>query len=48
MFIPLRVHSVYSKGKGGMTLYELASSTRKGKIPFAALTAIENLYGSDG
>lgn len=48
MFIPLRVHSVYSKGKGGMTLYELASWTQKAKIPFAALTDIENLYGWDG
>ena len=45
MFIPLRVHSVYSKGKGGITPGELASWVCKMKLPSAALTDIENLYG---
>jgi len=45
MFIPLRVHSVYSKGKGGATLEELASWISERKLPFAALTDTENLYG---
>ena len=45
MFIPLRVHSVYSKGKGGATLKEVASWVLERKLPSAALTDIENLYG---
>jgi len=45
MFVPLRVHSVYSKGRGGITLQELASWVRQRKLPSAALTDIENLYG---
>jgi len=45
MFIPLRVHSVYSKGKGGATLQEMALWVRQKKFPYAALTDIENLYG---
>jgi len=45
MFIPLRVHSVYSKGKGAATLGELASWVFQGRLAFAALTDIENLYG---
>ena len=45
MFIPLRVHSVYSKGKGAATLEELASWVFERKLPSAALTDIENLYG---
>lgn len=45
MFIPLRVHSVYSKGKGAATLEELASWVCQKKLPSAALTDIGNLYG---
>jgi DNA polymerase-3 subunit alpha/error-prone DNA polymerase len=45
MFIPLRVHSVYSKGKGGATLEELAWWAAQKKIPAVALSDIENLYG---
>ncbi|GAG33821.1 unnamed protein product, partial [marine sediment metagenome] len=45
MFIPLRVHSVYSKGKGGATLEEVASWVFARKLPSAALTDTENLYG---
>lgn len=45
MFIPLRVHSVYSKGKGAVTLEELASWVFERKLSSAALADIENLYG---
>ncbi|MCX6577752.1 MAG: PHP domain-containing protein [Candidatus Aminicenantes bacterium] len=45
MFIPLRVHSVYSKGKGGATLEELAWWAAQKKVPAFALSDIENLYG---
>jgi len=45
MFIPLRVHSVFSKGKGGLTLAEAASWTAGKRLPAAALTDLENLYG---
>lgn len=48
MYIPLRVHSVYTKGKGGATLEELAFWSRQRKLPSAALTDIENLYGWGG
>jgi len=45
MFIPLRIHSVYSKGRGGGTLDELSSWVSRKKLPHAALTDIGNLYG---
>jgi DNA-directed DNA polymerase III PolC len=45
MYIPLRTHSVYSKGKGGIVPQELVSWGRQENIPAAALTDIENLYG---
>ena len=45
MFIPLRIHSVYSKGKGGVTIEEAASWVSHKKLPAASLTDIENLYG---
>ncbi len=45
MFIPLRVHSTYSKGKGGTTLQELASWVSQCRLAAAALTDIENIYG---
>ncbi|MFQ6108735.1 MAG: PHP domain-containing protein, partial [Candidatus Aminicenantales bacterium] len=48
MFIPLRVHSVYSKGKGAATLEELASWVSRKRLPSAALTDIEKLYGWGG
>jgi len=48
MYIPLRVHSVYSKGKGGATLQELSIWTRQKKLSSAALTDLENLYGWGG
>ncbi len=45
MYIPLRVHSVYSKGKGSITLKELPSWVCRRKVPSAALTDVENIYG---
>ncbi len=45
MFIPLRIHSVYSKGRGGGTLEELASWAKETGIPEAALTDTGNIYG---
>jgi len=45
MFVPLRVHSVYSKGKGGITLRELASWGAQTRLPALALSDVENLYG---
>jgi DNA-directed DNA polymerase III PolC len=44
MFIPLRVHSVYSRGKGSATLEEIASWVSRKRLPAAALADIENLY----
>ena len=48
MFVPLRVHSVYSKRKGGATLQELASWACRRRVSPAALTDIGNLYGWGG
>jgi DNA polymerase-3 subunit alpha len=45
MFVPLRVHSVYSKGKGGIVLQELAFLVAQRGLPSAALTDVGNLYG---
>jgi DNA-directed DNA polymerase III PolC len=45
MFIPLRLHSVYSRGKGSVTLEEAASWVSRKALPAAALADIENLYG---
>ncbi|MDH5383114.1 MAG: DNA polymerase III subunit alpha [Candidatus Aminicenantes bacterium] len=45
MFVPLRVHSVYSKGRSGITLQDLGSWVAQKRLPAAALTDIENLYG---
>jgi len=45
MFVPLRVHSVYSKGRSGITLQELGSWVAQKKLPAAALSDIANIYG---
>ncbi|MBU4254661.1 MAG: PHP domain-containing protein, partial [Acidobacteria bacterium] len=45
MYIPLRVHSVYSKGRGSLTLKEMADWCRGQKLPAAALSDDKNLYG---
>lgn len=41
----MRVHSVYSRGKGSITLPELALWTRRAGLPFAALSDSGNVYG---
>ena len=45
MFVPLRIHSVYSRGKGSATLDEVSTWVSRKGIEAAALTDIENLYG---
>src|SRR4030042_5675911 len=45
MFIPLRIHSVYSRGKGSATLEEASAWVARKGMGAAALTDIENLYG---
>jgi DNA polymerase III alpha subunit len=45
MFIPLRLHSVYSRGQGSATLGEASAWVSRKGLPAAALTDIENLYG---
>jgi len=43
--IPLRVHSVYSRGKGGATLEELSWWAAHTKVPAVALSDAGNIYG---
>ncbi len=45
MFVPLRLHSVYSRGRGSVTLEEAAGWARARRLPAAALTDIGNIYG---
>ena len=45
MYIPLRVHSVYSKGRGGATLQELEAWGSQKRLSSLALTDIGNFYG---
>jgi len=45
MFIPLRLHSVYSRGKGSATLEEVSAWVSRKGLGAAALTDIGNLYG---
>jgi len=45
MFVPLRLHSVYSRGKGSVTLEEAAAWVARKRIGAAALADIENIYG---
>ncbi len=45
MFVPLRIHSVFSKGRGGTTVAEAASWTAERRLPAAALADIGNVYG---
>lgn len=45
MFVPLRLHSVFSKGKGGLTVGEAACWAGSKGLPAAALTDIANFYG---
>ena len=45
MFVPLRLHSVYSRGKGSITLEEAAGWAGGRRLPAAALTDVGNIYG---
>src|SRR4030042_3278819 len=45
MFTPLRIHSVYSRGKGSATLEEASAWVARKGLGAAALIDIENLYG---
>jgi DNA-directed DNA polymerase III PolC len=45
MFIPLRIHSVYSRGKGSVTLEEALGWLGRRRVPAAALADVGNLYG---
>ena len=45
MFVPLRIHSVFSKGRGGATVAEAASWAAERRLPAAALADIGNVYG---
>ncbi len=45
MFVPLRLHSVYSRGRGSVTLEEAAGWARARRLPAAALTDVGNIYG---
>jgi len=45
MFVPLRIHSVYSRGKGSVTLEEALGWAGRRRLPAAALTDLGNLYG---
>ena len=45
MFVPLRIHSVYSRGKGSVTLEEAAGWAAGTRLPAAALADVGNIYG---
>ena len=45
MFVPLRFHSVFSRGRGSVTLAEAAGWTGANRLPAAALADVGNIYG---
>jgi DNA polymerase III alpha subunit len=45
MFVPLRLHSVYSRGKGSVTLEEASGWAAARRLPAAGLADIGNIYG---
>ncbi len=45
MFLPLRVHSVFSRGQGSLTLEELAAFAARHRLPAVALTDRGVFYG---
>src|SRR5512136_1454144 len=47
MFVPLRIHSVYSRGKGSVTLEEAAGWVGGKGLPAAALADAGNICGWD-
>ena len=45
MFVPLRLHSVFSRGKGSLTVAEARDWALRKRLPAAALADVGNLYG---
>ncbi|MGZ5496492.1 MAG: PHP domain-containing protein, partial [Candidatus Aminicenantales bacterium] len=45
MFVPLRIHSVYSRGRGSVTLEEAAGWAGGQRLPAVALADVGNIYG---
>ncbi|MGZ5425557.1 MAG: PHP domain-containing protein, partial [Candidatus Aminicenantales bacterium] len=45
MFVPLRLHSVYSRGRGSVTLEEAAGWAGGQRLPAVALADVGNIYG---
>ena len=45
MFVPLRIHSVYSRGRGSVTLEEASGWAAARRLPAAGLADIGNIYG---
>ncbi|MCR4408993.1 MAG: DNA polymerase III subunit alpha, partial [Candidatus Saccharicenans sp.] len=45
MFVPLRVHSVFSRGEGSIILEELVQWAERNRLPAVALTDIGAFYG---
>ncbi len=45
MFIPLRVHSVYSRGEGSLTVEELMRFAVRNRLPAVALTDVASFHG---
>ncbi len=45
MFIPLRVHSAFSRGEGSLTLEELVQFAERNRLPAVALTDVAAFYG---
>jgi len=45
MFVPLRIHSVYSRGKGSVTLEEAAGWAARRRLAAAGLADAGNIYG---
>ncbi len=45
MFVPLRIHSTYSRGRGGVTLEEASGWAAARRLPAAGLADLGNIYG---
>ncbi len=45
MFVPLRLHSVFSRGAGSLTVREAVEWLRRKRVPSAALADLHNVYG---
>ncbi len=44
-FVPLRVHSVFSRGRGAVTLDELGGWVNRQRLPAAAISDLQTLHG---